>query len=299
MFETNTAKQTTTKAMRLHLATSLKMSCRKTTTWMSFASLPTITSSRWESKAIMTFRPIHSLANEIPRIPSCDLLSTTQLQDSSTKIPISHELRFSSVSDSFFIIYSCKVFRQKYKQSFWSNEAIGKWCSECSDGKKRLQDEISLWRRNEDPWNPFRISSMHPSLMPFLQKGAKSGQALQWDVVIMGIQESSDRQERAPDGTVRLACFVLHYAMIAWALTLWAIGLHLSIYQAVLRGNGQYTSPSAGAIDLNQELCDPMEKEFMLIGRPWLIPHSWGSRRQRKQASRNFATNSLSDWLEV
>jgi hypothetical protein len=39
-------------------------------------------------------------------------------------------------------------------------------------------------------------------------------------------------------------------------------GLYWSTYMATARRNGVYTSPSAGAIDTNQELCDPMEKEF-------------------------------------
>jgi len=39
-------------------------------------------------------------------------------------------------------------------------------------------------------------------------------------------------------------------------------GLYYSTYNAVARRDGVYTSLSAGAIDFNQELCDPMEKEF-------------------------------------
>mmetsp|Transcript_14818 Transcript_14818/g.32186 ORF Transcript_14818/g.32186 Transcript_14818/m.32186 type:complete len:794 (-) Transcript_14818:1105-3486(-) len=39
-------------------------------------------------------------------------------------------------------------------------------------------------------------------------------------------------------------------------------GLHYSTYNAVAKRDGVYTSISAGAIDFNQELCDPMEKEF-------------------------------------
>lgn len=39
-------------------------------------------------------------------------------------------------------------------------------------------------------------------------------------------------------------------------------GLHHLTYNAVVRRNGVYTSGSAGEIDFNQELCDPMEKEF-------------------------------------
>ncbi|KAL3795128.1 hypothetical protein HJC23_007356 [Cyclotella cryptica] len=39
-------------------------------------------------------------------------------------------------------------------------------------------------------------------------------------------------------------------------------GLYWSTYNAVARRDGVYTSPTVGAIDFNQELCDPMEKEF-------------------------------------
>ena len=39
-------------------------------------------------------------------------------------------------------------------------------------------------------------------------------------------------------------------------------GLYYATYQATARRQGTFTSASAGAIDLNQELCDPMEKEF-------------------------------------
>lgn len=43
-------------------------------------------------------------------------------------------------------------------------------------------------------------------------------------------------------------------------------GLHYSTYNATIRRQGVFVSPTAGAIDLNQELCDPMEKEF---SRDW------------------------------
>lgn len=39
-------------------------------------------------------------------------------------------------------------------------------------------------------------------------------------------------------------------------------GLYWSTYYATCRRNGVYNSASAGEIDFNQELCDPMEKEF-------------------------------------
>ena len=39
-------------------------------------------------------------------------------------------------------------------------------------------------------------------------------------------------------------------------------GLFWSTYNAAVRRDGVYTSKSFGAIDFNQELCDPMEKEF-------------------------------------
>jgi len=39
-------------------------------------------------------------------------------------------------------------------------------------------------------------------------------------------------------------------------------GLYWATYQATVRREGVFTSGSAGSIDMNQELCDPMEKEF-------------------------------------
>jgi hypothetical protein len=39
-------------------------------------------------------------------------------------------------------------------------------------------------------------------------------------------------------------------------------GLYWATYNATVRRDGAYVSGSAGEIDLNQELCDPMEKEF-------------------------------------
>lgn len=41
-------------------------------------------------------------------------------------------------------------------------------------------------------------------------------------------------------------------------------GLHFSTYEATIRRDGVYTSAKAGAIDFNQELCDPVEKSFMV-----------------------------------
>ena len=38
-------------------------------------------------------------------------------------------------------------------------------------------------------------------------------------------------------------------------------GLHWQTYNAVAMRDGVYTSRTNGAIDLNRELCDPMEKE--------------------------------------
>ena len=41
-------------------------------------------------------------------------------------------------------------------------------------------------------------------------------------------------------------------------------GLYWSTYNAVARREGVYTSASAGAIDLNQELCDPSKFECLM-----------------------------------
>jgi hypothetical protein len=55
------------------------------------------------------------------------------------------------------------------------------------------------------------------------------------------------------------AMLVLAYAASLFVLK---IGLLWQTYQATVRRDGVYTSGVAGAIDFNQELCDPMEREF-------------------------------------
>ena len=40
--------------------------------------------------------------------------------------------------------------------------------------------------------------------------------------------------------------------------------LHWATYNAVVRRDGFYVSPTFGEVDFNQELCDPMEKEFSI-----------------------------------
>lgn len=45
-------------------------------------------------------------------------------------------------------------------------------------------------------------------------------------------------------------------------ISLWLPGLFYATYNAVVRRSGVYTSSCAGEVDFNQELCDPMEKQF-------------------------------------
>jgi hypothetical protein len=78
-------------------------------------------------------------------------------------------------------------------------------------------------------------------LKPSLKKGADKGAAAAMSIVhSWGDKSRRNRSERRPDMN----------------------GLYWSTYHATVRREGVYTSSAAGEIDLNQELCDPMEKEF-------------------------------------
>ena len=82
---------------------------------------------------------------------------------------------------------------------------------------------------------------VNDSLASTLRSGAQKGsQSAMSTVVSWGSKSRRTKAERAPDKN----------------------GLYYMTYNAVTRRDGVYTSKSAGAIDLNQELCDPMEKEF-------------------------------------
>ena len=74
------------------------------------------------------------------------------------------------------------------------------------------------------------------SLVTSLSTGAKKGSAVGMSTVhSWGSKNRRTKSERRPDKN----------------------GLYWSTYNAVTRREGVYTSGSAGAIDFNQELCDP------------------------------------------
>ena len=74
------------------------------------------------------------------------------------------------------------------------------------------------------------------SLVTSLSTGAKKGSAVAMSTVhSWGSKNRRTKSERRPDKN----------------------GLYWSTYNAVTRREGVYTSGSAGAIDFNQELCDP------------------------------------------
>ena len=74
------------------------------------------------------------------------------------------------------------------------------------------------------------------SLSSSLRKGAKKGTKLAMSTVdSWGSKNRRTKSERRPDKN----------------------GLYYATYNAVVRRDGVYTSSSAGAIDFNQELCDP------------------------------------------
>jgi hypothetical protein len=78
-------------------------------------------------------------------------------------------------------------------------------------------------------------------LQPSLKNGASKGhEAALQTVSSWGSRSHRTWQERRPDKN----------------------GLYFPTYQATVRLSGVYVSPSVGAIDLNQELFDPMEKKF-------------------------------------
>jgi len=82
-------------------------------------------------------------------------------------------------------------------------------------------------------------------LKPSLQRGAAKGKDVALSTVeSWGSKNRRNRNERRPDMN----------------------GLYWSTYNATVRRNGVYVSGCAGEIDMNQELCDPIEKEF---GSDW------------------------------
>jgi hypothetical protein len=84
-------------------------------------------------------------------------------------------------------------------------------------------------------------SNVSQSLKPSLKTGAEKGQkAALRTVTSWGSTSRRTRYERGPTQN----------------------GLYWSTYQATVRRDGVYSSGCAGEIDFNQELCDPVEKEF-------------------------------------
>ena len=61
-------------------------------------------------------------------------------------------------------------------------------------------------------------------------------------------------------------------------------GLYWATYQATVRRDGVFNSGSAGPIDMNQELCDPMEKEFSV---DWQRTLDHALRKHLCEAERN------------
>lgn len=88
-------------------------------------------------------------------------------------------------------------------------------------------------------------AKVEQSLQPSIKSGAAKGNAAAMATVMSwGSKSRRSRNFRSPESN----------------------GLYWSTYQATARRDGVYTSASAGQVDFNQELCDPMEKEF---SRDW------------------------------
>jgi hypothetical protein len=100
--------------------------------------------------------------------------------------------------------------------------------------EKKVQPVIAEFRRKAE-------AKIHLSLQPALKSGAAKGNAAAMTTVTSwGSKSRRSKQDRRPEKN----------------------GLYWSTYYATVRRDGAYVSASAGEIDMNQELCDPMEKEF-------------------------------------
>jgi hypothetical protein len=100
--------------------------------------------------------------------------------------------------------------------------------------EKKVQPVVTEFRRKAQ-------AKVHLSLQPVLKSGAAKGNAAAMSTVMSwGSKSRRSRQDRRPEKN----------------------GLYWSTYYATVRRDGAYVSASAGEIDMNQELCDPMEKEF-------------------------------------
>jgi Dynamin family len=85
-------------------------------------------------------------------------------------------------------------------------------------------------------------STVHVNLQPAMQAGAKKGGSAATGTVASWSDKENCRT--------------------SWERGLNRNGLHWQTYQATMKRNGEYVSQTAGAIDLNQELCEPAEKEY-------------------------------------
>jgi hypothetical protein len=98
----------------------------------------------------------------------------------------------------------------------------------------KLQPVVAEFRRKAQ-------AKVQLSLQPLLKSGAAKGNAAAMTTVMSwGSLSRRSKQDRRPEKN----------------------GLSYSTYYATVRQNGAYVSKAVGEIDMNQELCDPMEKEF-------------------------------------
>jgi hypothetical protein len=181
--------------------------------------------------------------------PSSDGLANTFSDARDTQIPAlranvhvstaHHRTKFtetlvSSVGDM--------VDRVKILAADASNTPGGRTSSQCQSIFEREMEKMAKnVRLAADNFCQQARQKVNVSLHPSLKIGAEQGRINAMSVVqSWGSTSRRNKHHRSPDQN----------------------GVHYGTYFATVRRDGCYVSPSAGPVDFNQELCDPMEKEF-------------------------------------
>jgi len=109
--------------------------------------------------------------------------------------------------------------------------------------EKEFEENADLFLTKREVLSQNIKEEVRVYLQPSLAKGSKKGAAMAMSICeSWGSSSKRARNSQNPG----------HH------------GLYYQTYNATMRRNGVYTSESAGAIDLNQELFDPMEKEISI-----------------------------------
>ena len=181
--------------------------------------------------------------------PSSDGPPSTFSKASDTQIPslraFVHETTATfrvHFSDSFVNATSDMVDRVKLLAADAANVPGRRTARRC---QSLFESEMAKIRPLANEFQCKAEKRIDSSLRPSLTTGSAKGQTAAMSLVgSWGSTSRRTKNERTPNQN----------------------GLHHSTYLATVRRDGIYVSKSAGAIDFNQELCDPMEKEF---GSDW------------------------------